>query len=283
MRHEGPATEATVSKARAHQPGGTGVSFHGGGWCVPKGLRGWLQLSRPGYTSLGGHGVWPRRWSVRHEGPTRGAAVSKGQTQQPGDTGGLAQAVVGASRRARDAVSKARAHPPRGIGGPAVAVVGASRRACKGDCSHQAPGTPAGGEKGSCPGGGRCVMKGPRRELQSPRPGLTSLRGPGCPVLAVVGASRRAREGGCSYPGPGTAAGGDMGSCPGGGRCVMKGPLRGLQCPRPGHTSLRGQGIVPKRWSLRPEGPARGAAVSKAPANQPGGTGGPTLVVVGAS
>ena len=164
-----------------------------------------------------------------------------------------------------------------------MAVVGASRRACEDGCSHQGPGTAAVGDRGSCPGGGRCVMKGPRRGLQSPRPGLTSLRGPGCPVLAVVGASRRAREGGCSYQGPGTAAGGDMGSCPGGGRCVMKGPRQGLQCPRPRHTSLRGQGIVPKQWSLRPQGPARGVAVSKAPANQPGGTGGPTLVVVGAS
>ena len=51
----------------------------------------------PGRTSMGGQGLVPRRWSVRLEGPVRGAAVIKARAHQPRGTGGLAQAVVGAS------------------------------------------------------------------------------------------------------------------------------------------------------------------------------------------
>ena len=90
--------------------------------------------------------------------------------------------------------------------------------------------------------------------------------------MGVVGASLRAYEGGCSLQGLVTPAWGDKGSCPGVGRCVLKGLRGGLQPSKPGHTSLGGQGVLLRRWSVCLEGPTRGAVVSKARAHQHGGT-----------
>ena len=187
MRPEGPARGAATFKARAHQPGGTGSlalavlgassraceggcnlqwgdmgSYPGGGRCILKGRRGGLHTSKPGHNNPRGQGVLPGRWSVRSDGLAEKAAVSK-----------------------------ARAHQPWGTWGPAQAVVGVSGRACEGGCSLQGPGTQAWGERGCCPGGGRCVVKG--------------------------------LGGGGSLQIPGTPAWGDRGSRPGGGRCVRKG------------------------------------------------------------
>ena len=53
---------------------------------------------------------------------------------------------------------------------------------------------------------------------------------------------------------PGTPASGDGESCPGGGRC-----LRRACGGQPGHTSLRGQGFLPRRWSVLKRGPAGGS------------------------
>ena len=177
-----------------------------------KGPRGGLQSPRARHTRLGGQGILPRRWSVRHEGPAM-------HCPRP-------------------------AHTNLGRQG-----VGASRRACEAGCSHQAPGTPAGGDRGSCPGGGRCVMKGPRGGLQSPRGWHTSLGGQG--VLPK--------------------------------RWSVRHEAPAMQCPRPAHTNLVGQGVLSWRWSVRPEGLARMAAVIKARAQQPSGTGGLAQAVVGAS
>ena len=137
----------------------------------------------------GGQGVMPRRWSVRPQGPARGDAVFKARAHHHGVTRGVAQAVVGASLRA-----------------------------CEECCSPEGPGTPAKGDGESCPGTGRCLLKG---------------------------------------------------------------LLVGLQSPRPGQPM--GQGVVPRRWSVRHEALARGTLVSKARAHQPGRTGSPALVVVRAS
>ena len=194
----------------------------GGGRCVVKGLRGGLQPSNPGHTSLGGQGVPPRRWSVCPEGSVRGAAVSKARGHHPGGTAVLDQAMVGAPGRA-----------------------------CEEGCRLQGRGTPAWWDKGFCPGGGRCV--------------LNDLRG------------------GRSLQGPETPAWGDRGSCAGGCLCFVKGLRGGLQPSKPGHTSAGRRGVLPWQWSVRPEGLARGAAVSKAQAHQHGGTGGPARAVVGAS
>ena len=55
----------------------------------------------------------------------------------------------------------------------------------------------------------------------------------------------------------------------------------GQQSPRPGHTSLRGRGVLPRWWSGLKEG-QRGTALPKARAQKPRGTGSPAMVVVGA-
>ena len=43
---------------------------------------------------------------------------------------------------------------------------------------------------------------------------------------------------------------------------MLQGACGGQQSPRPGHTSLGGRGVLPKRWSLLKEG-LRGVAVPK--------------------
>ena len=161
MRPKGPVRGLQSSTPRHTTLGGQGVLPW---WSSvrPEGPARGLQSSRPGHTSLGGQRVLPRRWSLRPKGPAKGAAVCK-----------------------------ARAHQPGGTGSPALAVVGASSRAPEGDCSMQGPGTPPLGDKGSCPVGGRYVLKGLR--------------------------------GSCSLQGPGTPARGDKESRLGGGQCVLKG------------------------------------------------------------
>ena len=92
------------------------------------------------------------------------------------------------------ATFNARAHQPWGTGGPAQAVVGTFGRACEGGCSRQGPDTPAGGDRESCPGGGECVLKGPRGGLPSPKTGHTSMGGHGGATKAVVGARAEGRS-----------------------------------------------------------------------------------------
>ena len=195
----------------------------------------------------------PRRWSVPSEGPARGAATFK-----------------------------ARAHQRGGRGGPTQVVVDAFWSASEGGCRLQGPGTQARGDRRTCLGGGRCVCKGLEGGLQSPRPGHTSMGGQGVlPRRWLVRREGPAR--GAAASKDRAPAGGNKESCPGGGRCILKGPRGGLPSPRTGHTSPGGQGVLPKRWSVRPEGPARGAAVPKAWAHQPMWTGSLALALVGVS
>ena len=101
----------------------------------------------------------------------------------------------------------------------------------------------------------------------------------GSPALVVVGA--QGGLAGCSNPqGPGIAASRDGESCQGGGRCSRR-ACGGQQSPRPGHTSLGGRGVLPRRWSVLKED-FRGQQSPRPWAHQPGGTGSPALVVVGA-
>ena len=127
------------------------------------------------------------------------------------------------------------------------------------------------------------LLQGPARgaavfKARAPQHGVT--RGL---AQAVVDASRRAYEECCTLQGPGTPAKGDGESFPGTGHCLLKGLRVGLQCPRPGHPSPGGQGVVPRCWSVHHEVLARGTLVSKARAHQPRRTGSPALAVVGAS
>ena len=246
-------------------------------WSVVHGACGGQQSPTPGHTSLRGRGALPRWWSVHKEG-LRGAAVPK-----------------------------ARAHQPGGTGSPAHAVVGAQGGSTRGS-SSQGPGTRAWGDGDSCPSGGLCSRRACGGQ-RSPRPGHTSpggrgvlpkrwsllkegLRGAavpkarahqpggmGSPAQVVVGA-QRGPTGGTSPQVPGTPARGDGEPCPGGGRCPKR-DCGGQQSPRPGHTRLRGRGVLPKWWSLLKEG-LRGATVPKARAHQAGGTGSPAQAVVAA-
>ena len=83
-----------------------------------------------------------------------------------------------------------------------------------------------------------------------------------------------------SSQGPGTLALGDGESCLGAGRCSRR-ACGGQQSPRTGDTRLGGRRVLPRRWSVLKEG-RRGAAVPKAEAHQPRGTGSPSQAVVGA-
>ena len=59
------------------------------------------------------------------------------------------------------------------------------------------------------------------------------------------------------------------------------GPAGGSSSQGPGTSALGGRGVLPRRQSVLREA-VRGAAVPKAPAHQPGGTGSAAQVVVGA-
>ena len=137
--------------------------------------------------------------------------------------------------------------------------------------------------------------------------------GTGSLVKAVVGATWRVCEGGCSLQGPGTPAWGDTEPCPGGGWCVLQGLRGGCSHQGPGTPAWRtgsptlvvvgaprgpcegaavikalshqpgGQGVLPGRWSVCLEGPVRGASVFKAQAHHPGGPGSLFQAVVVAS
>ena len=50
-------------------------------------------------------------------------------------------------------------------------------------------------------------------------------------------------------------------------------PAKGLQSSRPGHTSLGGHGVLPWRWSVRPKEPAKGLQFSRPGHTKWGGTG----------
>ena len=53
---------------------------------------------------------------------------------------------------------------------------------------------------------------------------------------------------------------------------MLKEGLRGRQLPRPGHTSLGGQRVPPRRWSVLKEG-LRGAAAPYSPGTPASGDG----------
>ena len=207
---------------------GDGETRPGGGRCSWSAYGG-PQSPRPGHTSLRGRRV-PPRWSSMLMKGLRGAAVP----QSP-------------------------AHHRRGTESPAQAVVGA-QGGSSGGSSPRGPGTPAWGDGESRPGGGPCS----RRVLggqQSPRPGHTGLGGRRVLVVGAQGGP----TGGSTPQGPGTPVWGDGDSCPSGGRCSRR-AYGGQRSPRPGHTSLGGRGVLPKRWSLLKEG-LRGSVVPKARAH----------------
>ena len=85
-------------------------------------------------------------------------------------------------------------------------------------------------------------------------------RGTGSHVQVVVGAQGRP-AGGSSPQGPGTLAYGDGESCPRAGRCSRR-ASGGHRSPSPGHTSVGGRGVLPRRWSVLKDG-LWGAAVPK--------------------
>ena len=118
--------------------------------------------------------------------------------------------------------------------------------------SLQGLGKPLWGDRETCPGGGRCVLKGLLGRLRSSRPGHTGLGETGGLAQAVSG------------------------------QCVLKGLQGGLQSSRPGHTTLGGQGVPLRQWSVRPEGPARGLQSSR-PEHTSWGTRGPAQAAVGVS
>ena len=86
--------------------------------------------------------------------------------------------------------------------------------------------------------------------------------------------------GGGGLQGLGNTSLGDGKSSPGDGRCSRR-ARRGHQLPRPGHTSVGGRGVLPRRWSVLREG-LRGAAAPKARAHRLGGMGSRVQAVVGA-
>ena len=137
------------------------------------------------------------------------------------------------------AAPKARAHHLGGTTSPAHAVVGAQGGPAGGS-SSQGPGTPAGGDWG--------------------------------PAQEVVGA-QGGPAGGSSSQGAGTPVWGHGKSCPGGGRC-SRSACGGQRLPRPGHTSLGGRGVLPRRRSVMREG-LRGHQPPTARAHLPWGAHGP--------
>ena len=120
------------------------------------------------------------------------------------------------------------------------------------------------------------MLKEGLRGAAVPKARAHQPRGTGGPSHAVV----RAQGGPASGSSPqrlGTPAWGDGESCPVGGRCSRR-TCEGQQPPKRGDTSLRGRGLVPRRWSVFKEG-LRRAAAPKAQAHQPRGTGKPAQAV----
>ena len=219
---------------------GDGKSRPSAGRCSRRACEG-QQSPGPGHTSLGGWGLLPRWWSVLH------GACGGQQSPRPGHTrlGG------------RGLLPKRWSLFKDGL---------------RGGSSPQGPGTLAWGDGESSPSGGRCSRRACEGQ-PSPRLGHTSLGGRGAPprwwsvrkeslrgapvpnarahqpggtgspVQAVV-AAQGGPAGGNSPQGPGTLALGDGDSCPSGGRCSRR-ACEGQQSPTPGHTTLRGQGVLP--------------------------------------
>ena len=117
------------------------------------------------------------------------------------------------------------------------------------------------------------------RGQQSPRPGHTSFKGRGVPprwwsVLkkvfrgAAVPKARAQQPRETGFPTWGVVG-------------AQGRPTGGHHLPRRGHTILGGRGVLLRRWSVLKMG-LRRAAVPKARAHQPRGTGSPAEVVIGA-
>ena len=202
--------------------------------------------------------------------------VSKAWAHQPWGTETCAQALVGACGTAcgEAAVSKARAHYPGGTGSPAKTVVGEGS-------TLQGPGTPARGDGESGLGGGRRVLKGLR--------GRSNLQGSGTRawgdgvVPSRWSARLEGRAGRQQSPRPGHTTLGGREPCSCGGRRVLKRLRGGTILKARAHICLGGRGVVPRRWSARPQGLA-GRQQSPRPGHTIlGGVGSPAQAVVGAS
>ena len=168
------------------------------------------------------------------------------------------------------AVPKAWAHQPGGTWSHAQVVVGAQGGPAEGN-SPQWLGTLARVGRGVLLRWWSLLKEG-LRGAAVPKARAHKPRGTGSPVQLVVGA-QGGPAGGSSPQGPGTLAQVGRGSGLGSGRCSRR-AYGGQQSPRPGHTSLGGRGVLPSWWSVLKEG-LRGAAVPKARAHKPRGTGSP--------
>ena len=237
-----------------------------------EGLGGIAAPNGPGTPAWGGRGILPRRWSVL-KGACRGHQLPPARAHQPGGTGSLAQVVVGAQGGpARGTSSQRPGHTSQAGRGVLRRRWPVLKEGLRGTIVPNGPGTPARGDGESCLGGGQCSRKAcgvgnsqrpeltnlggrgvlPRRwstlkeglrEAVAPNGMGTPSWGAGSPAQAVVGA-----QGGL---------GGDSGS------------------QWPGHTSLGGRGVLPRRWSVL-KGACRGHQLPPARAHQPRGTGTPT-------
>ena len=113
-------------------------------------------------------------------------------------------------------------------------------------------------------------MEGLRRAA-IPKARSRQSGGKGSPTQAVVNAQE----------GPlGATVWGHGEYCPGGGRCSRR-ACGGQQPPRLGHTGRGGRGVLPLWWAVLKEG-LWVAAVTKARAHQPQGTGSHAKAAVGA-
>ena len=208
------------------------------------------------------------------------------RSDQPGGTGSLAQAVVGAhggpaggstSQRPGHtrlggrgvlprrwwvlkeglrgvAVSNGLGTPAPGDGDSAQAVVGSQRGHVGGSSSQRRGHTSLGG-RGIRPGGGRCSRRACGGQ-QLPTARAHQPRGTGGPAQPMVGA-QGATAGAAIPNGPGTPAWGDGESCPGGGWCSRR-AYGGNSPQRAGLTSLGRQRVLPKRRPV-PGGCRQGA------------------------
>ena len=143
---------------------------------------------------------------------------------------------------------------------------------------HDRPGTPAWGDGESCLGGARCSRSASGGQ-QLPTDGHTNLRGRG--VLPRLWPVLKEGLRGVAVPnGPGTTARGN-GSPPEAlvGAQARHGGDNSSQPP--GHTSLGGRGVLPRRWLVLKEC-VHGQQLPTARAYKPRGTGSATHAVVGA-
>ena len=245
---------------RAYRPGGTGSPAE----AVVGAQGGPARCSSsqcPRQTSLGRRGVLPRRCSVSKEG-LRGAAAPNGPgtlawrdgqsclgggrcfstacgglqlptawAHQPRETGSPAQALVGAEGGPAGGSSfHRRANQPGGTGRPAQASVGALGAPAGDNISPRLRHTSLGG-RGVLPSWWWVLKEGLRGVAVPNGPGTPALR-TGRPAQAVVGA--------------------------------LGGPAGDSSSQRPGHTSLVGRGVIPRRWWVVYEG-LRGTTAPNGP------------------